>query len=40
GNVGLGLALADAIARAHGGSLQLDTDASGGLLARIRLPRA
>ncbi|ANY17437.1 sensor histidine kinase [Bordetella pseudohinzii] len=40
GNVGLGLALADAIARAHGGSLELDADSGGGLLVRIRLPRA
>ncbi len=40
GNVGLGLALADAIARAHGGSLELDADSGGGLLIRIRLPRA
>ncbi len=40
GNVGLGLALAEAIARAHGGSLELDADAGGGLLVRIRLPRA
>ncbi len=38
GNVGLGLALADAIARAHGGSLELDAAAAGGLLVRVRLP--
>ncbi|WP_171962776.1 sensor histidine kinase [Bordetella trematum] len=39
GNVGLGLALAEAIARAHGGSLQLERGPAGGLLVRIRLPR-
>ncbi|MEI2417470.1 HAMP domain-containing sensor histidine kinase [Orrella sp. JC864] len=38
GNVGLGLALADAIARAHGGSLALETAASGGLQVTVRLP--
>lgn len=40
GNVGLGLALADAISRAHGGSLELDQHRDGGLLVRIRLPKA
>ncbi|CAM3914852.1 ATP-binding protein [Bordetella tumulicola] len=38
GSVGLGLALADAIARAHAGSLELLQAKSGGLLVRIRLP--
>jgi len=38
GSVGLGLALADAIARAHGGSLALDEAQGGGLAVRIRLP--
>ncbi|OZI59371.1 ATP-binding protein [Bordetella genomosp. 4] len=38
GNVGLGLALADAIARAHGGTLALLQAQSGGLLVRISLP--
>lgn len=38
GNVGLGLALADAIARAHGGTLALLRAESGGLLVRISLP--
>jgi two-component system osmolarity sensor histidine kinase EnvZ len=38
GSVGLGLALADAIARAHGGSLTLDDAPEGGLCVRIRLP--
>lgn len=40
GNVGLGLALAEAIARAHGGTLDLLEAASGGLLVRITLPLA
>lgn len=40
GNVGLGLALADAIARAHGGTLELGDHTGGGLLVRIRLPLA
>lgn len=40
GSVGLGLALAEAIARSHGGSLSLDEAPSGGLLVRIRLPLA
>jgi len=39
GSVGLGLALAEAIARAHGGSIQLCDAASGGLAVQIRLPR-
>jgi len=38
GNVGLGLALAEAIARAHGGTLALLKAESGGLLVRITLP--
>ncbi|MGB3287939.1 MAG: ATP-binding protein [Burkholderiaceae bacterium] len=38
GSVGLGLALADAIVRAHGGSLALDEAPGGGLAVRIRLP--
>jgi len=38
GSVGLGLALAEAIARAHGGSLELLQAESGGLCVRVRLP--
>lgn len=38
GNVGLGLALAEAIARAHGGTLALLQAPSGGLLVRVTLP--
>ena len=38
GSVGLGLALAEAIARAHGGSLELREAESGGLCVRVRLP--
>ncbi|KRC68913.1 Osmolarity sensor protein EnvZ [compost metagenome] len=38
GSVGLGLALAEAIARAHGGSLELRQAESGGLCVRVRLP--
>ena len=38
GNVGLGLAIVQAIAKAHGGRLELATGASGGLEARIFLP--
>ncbi len=38
GNVGLGLALADAIARAHHGSLTLGQAAQGGLEVRVLLP--
>lgn len=38
GNVGLGLALAEAITRAHGGSLTLLEADSGGLLVRVALP--
>ncbi|WP_459617176.1 sensor histidine kinase RisK [Bordetella sp. 2513F-2] len=38
GNVGLGLALAEAIARAHGGGLELLQAPTGGLLARVTLP--
>ncbi len=37
--VGLGLAIVDAIARAHGGRLKLLDAPSGGLLARLCLPR-
>ncbi len=40
GSVGLGLALAEAIARAHGGSLELLNAPSGGLCVRVRLPLA
>lgn len=40
GNVGLGLALAEAIARAHGGTLELLDAQGGGLLVRIKLPLA
>lgn len=39
GSVGLGLALAEAIVRAHGGSLALEDAAAGGLQVRVRLPR-
>ena len=38
GGVGLGLAIARDIARAHGGDLTLDTSAMGGLRATIHLP--
>ncbi|KNY12553.1 ATPase [Achromobacter piechaudii] len=38
GSVGLGLALAEAIARAHGGSLELREAESGGLCVRVTLP--
>ena len=38
GSVGLGLALAEAIARAHGGSLELLQAETGGLCVRVRLP--
>ncbi|WMD18366.1 ATP-binding protein [Achromobacter seleniivolatilans] len=38
GSVGLGLALAEAIARAHGGSLELLQAESGGLRVRVKLP--
>lgn len=38
GSVGLGLALADAIARAHDGSLELGEAAGGGLDVTLRLP--
>lgn len=38
GSVGLGLALADAIARAHQGSLTLGQAPSGGLTVTVRLP--
>ena len=38
GSVGLGLALAEAIARAHGGSLELRQADSGGLCARAPAP--
>lgn len=37
---GLGLALVEAIAHAHGGTLELADTAGGGLTARLRLPRA
>lgn len=38
GSVGLGLALADAVSRAHGGSLALEEAEGGGLKVVIRLP--
>ena len=38
GSVGLGLALAEMITRAHGGTLSLDDAAGGGLEVTIRLP--
>ncbi|CAM4341225.1 ATP-binding protein [Kerstersia similis] len=38
GNVGLGLALADTIARAHHGVLQLDDAPGGGLRVRVSIP--
>lgn len=37
---GLGLALVEAIARAHGGELELTDTPGGGLTARLRLPRS
>jgi len=40
GNVGLGLALTEAITRAHGGTLELGDHSGGGLLVRITLPLA
>ncbi|MDX3895389.1 ATP-binding protein [Pusillimonas sp.] len=40
GSVGLGLALCNSIARAHGGSLSLDEADSGGLKVTVRLPLA
>jgi two-component system osmolarity sensor histidine kinase EnvZ len=40
GGAGLGLAIVDRVARAHGGSLQLLPRPGGGLLAEIRLPLA
>ena len=39
GNVGLGLAIAQDVARAHGGTLRLGESALGGLKAEIVLPR-
>jgi two-component system osmolarity sensor histidine kinase EnvZ len=38
GNVGLGLALVDAIARAHAGSLALGQGKEGGLRVQVLLP--
>jgi len=38
GGAGLGLAIAERVVRAHGGSLELLPREGGGLLARIRLP--
>jgi len=38
GNVGLGLALVDAIARAHGGGISLEQGPHGGLQVNVRLP--
>ncbi|MGQ0588532.1 MAG: sensor histidine kinase, partial [Sphingosinicella sp.] len=40
GGSGLGLTLARAAAQAHGGSLELENRRDGGLIARIRLPKA
>lgn len=40
GNVGLGLALADTIARAHHGRLKLDDAPGGGLRVRVSIPRS
>ena len=40
GSVGLGLALSEAIAKAHGGSLSLDQSPGGGLAVTVRLPLA
>lgn len=40
GSVGLGLALCNSIARAHGGTLSLDEADSGGLKVTLRLPLA
>jgi len=40
GNVGLGLALVDAIARAHGGRIDLETPADGGLRVVVAIPTA
>lgn len=40
GSVGLGLALADAIARAHGGSIHLHDAPGGGLAVAVHLPLA
>lgn len=39
GGSGLGLTLARAAAQAHGGSLELENGAGGGLIARLILPR-
>jgi len=38
GGVGLGLAIARDVARAHGGDLTLDTSPQGGLRAVVRVP--
>ena len=40
GGAGLGLAIAEAVAQAHGGRLELENRAEGGLSARIVLPIA
>ena len=40
GGVGLGLPIARAILRAHGGDVVLSNRAEGGLRATLRLPRA
>ena len=39
GGTGLGLTLARAAVQAHGGTLELENQAQGGLIARIRLPK-